>query len=122
MGEMSVMKLRMIKGLATLAAMSAMLWMGGCGGSSANVITVTVSPSSATVVAGQVYSFSATVGGSTTTTVQWTCTYVYTPLPTTTVPNPTTTSKTACTSGQTVNGGSIGTWTTTTSGSSNVLT
>jgi DNA-binding beta-propeller fold protein YncE len=78
----------MIKGAAIAAGISALLWVAGCGGSSANVVTVTVSPAAATVVAGQQYSFTATVGGSTTTTVVWTCTYSYTPAPTQANPNP----------------------------------
>jgi DNA-binding beta-propeller fold protein YncE len=95
----------------------------GCGGSSSpNVVTVTVTPVAVSVIAGQVENFTATVGGSTTLTVQWTCTYVYTPLPTTQTPNPTPTKAAPCTSGQTVNGGSVGTWTITNANSSNVLT
>ena len=115
------MKLRWMKATALLMAMCAAIWVAGCGGSSANVVTVTVSPASATVVAGQVLSFAATVGGSTTTTVQWTCSYAYTPAPTTTVPNPTAV-KGTCTSGSSLNGGTVGTWTSTTSNGSNVLT
>jgi DNA-binding beta-propeller fold protein YncE len=98
------------------------LLISGCGSSSPNVITVTVSPGSARVIAGQVSNFTATVGGSTTLTVTWSCTYVYVPLPTTTTPNPPATKPAACTSGQTVNGGSIGTWTTSDANNSNVLT
>jgi hypothetical protein len=75
------------------------------------------------VVAGQVANFTATVGGSTTLTVAWTCTYLFTPLPTTANPNPTQIPKPLpCTSGASVNGGSIGTWTTSSTNGSNVLT
>ncbi|HUL33259.1 MAG TPA: hypothetical protein VL128_05210 [Candidatus Eisenbacteria bacterium] len=104
-----------VAGLAVIA--------GGCGGgSSANVVSVTVSPSGVTTIAGQVTNLTATVGGSTTLTVQWTCSYTYVQPGTSTNPTPTTSSAAACTSGQTVNGGSIGTWVTTNTNSSNVLT
>lgn len=107
--------------LAVCAAGAAMV-MSGCGSSSANVVTVTVTPAEVTVVAGQVENYTATVGGSTTLTVAWTCTFVFTPLPTTATPNPVQTKAAPCTSGQTVNGGSIGTWTTSATNGSNVLT
>jgi DNA-binding beta-propeller fold protein YncE len=108
--------------LAVCAAGAAMV-MSGCGSSSANVVTVSVTPTAITVVAGQVQNFTATVGGSTTLTVAWTCTYVFTPLPTTAVPNPTQIKPPLpCTSGASVNGGSIGTWTTSSANGSNVLT
>src|SRR5260221_1431318 len=121
---MSSMSWRMARNsiLAVCAAGAAMA-MSGCGSSSnANVVTVSVTPSAVTVVAGQVENFTATVGGSTTLTVAWTCTYVFTPLPTTATPNPVQTKAAPCTSGQTVNGGSIGTWTTSATNGSNVLT
>jgi DNA-binding beta-propeller fold protein YncE len=87
-----------------------------------NVITVTVSPTAATVIVGQVQTFTATVAGSTTTTVtNWPCTYSYTPLPTASNQNPAAVTGT-CTSGQSMNGGSIGTWLITTTDGSNVLT
>ena len=107
--------------LAVCAAGAAIL-MSGCGSSSANVVTVSVVPSEVSVLAGQVQNYSATVGGSTTLTVTWTCSYIFTPLPTTTTPNPTPAPKTPCTSGQTVNGGTIGTFTTSSTNGSNVLT
>ncbi len=47
--------------LAVCAAGAAMV-MSGCGSSSANVVTVSVTPSAVTVVAGQVQNFTATVG------------------------------------------------------------
>jgi DNA-binding beta-propeller fold protein YncE len=110
--------------VALLAAGAACAWLvSGCGGSSnPNVVTVTISPPAAAIIAGQIANFTATVGGSTTLTVQWSCSYVYTPLPTAQVPNPKPTTKADCTSGQTVNGGSIGTWTTSDANNSNVLT
>jgi DNA-binding beta-propeller fold protein YncE len=111
-----------INAILGICAAGAAVVMSGCGSSSANVVTVTVTPSAVTVVAGQVENFTATVGGATTLTVAWTCTYVYTPLPTTATPNPVQTKAAACTSGQTINGGSIGTWTTSSANGSNVLT
>jgi hypothetical protein len=108
--------------ILAICAAGATIVMSGCGSSSANVVTVSVTPSAVTVVAGQVENFTATVGGSTTLTVAWTCTFVYTPLPTTATPNPVQTKAAPCTSGQTVNGGSIGTWTTSSTNGSNVLT
>ena len=108
--------------ILAVCAAGAALAISGCGSSSANVVTVTVTPSAVPVVAGQVANFTAAVGGSTTLTVAWTCTYVFTPLPTTATPNPVQTKAAPCTSGQTVNGGSIGTWTTSSTNGSNVLT
>jgi len=108
--------------ILAVCAAGAALAISGCGSSSANVVTVTVAPSAVPVVAGQVANFTAAVGGSTTLTVAWTCTYVFTPLPTTATPNPVQTKAAPCTSGQTVNGGSIGTWTTSSTNGSNVLT
>jgi hypothetical protein len=108
--------------ILAVCATGAAMAMSGCGSSSVNVVTVSVTPAAITVVAGQVTNFTATVGGSATVTVAWTCTYVYTPLPTTAVPNPVQTKPAPCTSGATVNGGSIGTWTTSSTNGSNVLT
>ena len=88
------------------------------------MITVTVSPSQAVVITGQVQTFTATVGGSTNITVtNWPCTYSYTPPPTTAVPNPTAKTGT-CASGGTLPGGTgtFGTWVISTTNGSNVLT
>jgi len=116
------------KNAMLMACAGLALWISGCGSSSANVITVTVSPSVAGVIAGQVQTFTATVGGSTVTTVtNWTCQYSYTPAPTTSTPNPTAVTGT-CTSGGSFSGGSngetgsFGSWTTSTANGSNVLT
>ena len=95
--------------------------ISGCGSSNPNVVSVTVTPSATQVIAGQVTNFTATVGGSTTLTVQWTCGYTYLPLPTTANPTPKAVTGT-CTSGSTLNGGNVGSWVTSTSNSSNVLT
>ena len=107
--------------LAICAAGAAMA-MSGCGSSSANVVTVSVVPSQVSVLAGQVQNYTATVGGSATLTVTWTCTFVFTPLPTTTTPNPVATKPAPCKSGDTVNGGNIGTFSTSSTNGSNVLT
>src|ERR1700719_1438768 len=125
MREISSMSWRTARNsiLAVCAAGAAMV-MSGCGSSSANVVTVTVTPSSVTVIAGQVQTFTAVVAGSTTTTVSaWPCTFSYTPNPTTAVPNPKAVTGN-CTSGGSIQGltGSIGTWTITTANRSNVLT
>jgi len=113
-----------INAILGICAAGAAIVMSGCGSSSANVVTVTVTPTSATVIAGQVQTFTATVGGSTNTTVtNWPCTFSYIPPSTTAVPNPTAV-KGNCTSGQTISGdtGNIGTWTISTANGSNVLT
>ncbi len=116
------MRLRVSKTAAMVTLAGVMLWQNGCSSSSPNTILDTVTPSAATVIAGTVQTFTSTVTGTDTTTSQFTCTYVYTPAPTTAQPNPVQTSPATCTSGQTVNGGSIGTWTDTPTAPSNVLT
>jgi hypothetical protein len=97
---------------AGLALASAILLLNGCGSSGPNTVVDTVSPTSTTVTAGTTQVFTSTITGSTNLNSTWTCSYVYTPAPTTANPNPKTTSAATCTSGQTINGGSIGTWTT----------
>jgi DNA-binding beta-propeller fold protein YncE len=104
----------------------AALLVAACSSSTtANVVTVAVTSSTgptANVIAGQTHTFTALVSGSTTTTVtDWPCTYSYTPLPTSSTPNPKAVTGT-CTTGMKLNGGSIGTWVTTTTNGSNVLT
>lgn len=123
------MKLRTVKTTAMLLLAGAIFWENGCSGSGVNTIVDTVSPTAATVIAGTVQTFSSTVTGSTTTTSQWnTCSYVYTPLPTTAVPNPVPVKPITipnCTSGTKVaalNNGSLGTWTSTPTAATNVLT
>ena len=116
------MKFRAFQKAAFGMVCGAILALSGCGSSGPNVITVTVSPASVLVIAGQVQTFTATVGGSTTTTVtNWPCTYSYTPLPTASNANPKAVTGN-CTSGSTLNGGSVGTWVITTTNGSNVLT
>jgi hypothetical protein len=105
---------------------TAAIFLSGCSssGTTANVVAVTVTPPAATVIAGQPQTFTATVTGTTNTTVtNWPCTYSYVPPATTANPNPKAVTGT-CTSGGTITGvtGKIGTWTISTANSSNVLT
>jgi hypothetical protein len=113
--------------LSLILAMGAAvaILLGGCGsGSTVNVVTVFVTPAAATVIAGQPQTFTATVNGSSTTTVtNWPCTYAYIPAATPTVPSPKAVTGN-CTSGGTITGvtGKIGSWIISTANSSNVLT
>ncbi|HUN63991.1 MAG TPA: hypothetical protein VMU53_18470 [Candidatus Sulfotelmatobacter sp.] len=120
------MKWRTMKIAAMLALAGGAIWQNGCGSSGVNQVVVTISPPTATVIANTVQTFSATVTGSTTLTSTWTCSYVYTPNPTTQNPNPAQVGPiNNCTSGQKVSalgGGSLGTWTSTPSATNNVLT
>jgi hypothetical protein len=118
--ETSVMKVR-AHSAALLLLFGAMLWQSGCGGSSVNQVADTVSPAASTVLAGTTQVFTSTVTGSSNLDSTWTCSYVYTPAPTQANPNPKATSAATCTSGQTVNGGSIGTWTTDQTTANNTL-
>jgi DNA-binding beta-propeller fold protein YncE len=64
-----------------LAAMC--LWLAACSSSNnANVVVVTVSPPSATLVVNQSQTFLATVTGATDTSVTWTCTFTTSTTPT----------------------------------------
>ena len=111
----------LIFALAMLGGATA--WLAGCGSSTVNVITVTITPPAALVIAGQTTNFTATVNGATVTTVStWTCSYSYTPEPTQSIPTPKAVTGT-CTSGGTISGvkGSVGTWTISTANGSNVL-
>lgn len=110
-----------LKTTAMLLVVSGAMWFAGCSSSSPNQIVVTVSPSSALAVAGTVATFSATVTGSTNLNSSWTCSYSYLPAPTTAVPNPKAVTGT-CTSGLSLNGGNLGSWTTNQSTTDNVLT
>ena len=118
------MKFRMKKTAAVVTLAAAAIWQSSCGGSGANTVIDTVSPTIATVIAGTVQTFSSTVTGSTTTTSQWSCSYTYTVAPTTAQPNPPTQTVKSCNSGDKMQGGTgtIGTWTTTPTAPSNVLT
>jgi len=115
------MMLRKLKTTALLMAIGGSLWFGGCSSSGPNQVAVTVTPVSALAVAGTVATFSATVTGSTNIDSSWTCSYSYTPVPTTTTPSPKAVTGT-CTSGTSLNGGNVGTWTTNQSTVDNVLT
>jgi DNA-binding beta-propeller fold protein YncE len=75
--------------VATLAALTGFC-LEGCGGGSANTVTVAMSQPSATLVVTQVLNLSATVSGSTNLNVTWTCTFTTTT--TTIAANNTTTS------------------------------
>ncbi len=87
------MKLRKMASCIAVVAALASVWLDGCGGGSANTVTVTLSQSSATLVVTQVLNLSATVGGATNTNVTWTCTFTTTT--TTTAANGTTSSTTS---------------------------
>ncbi len=63
--------------VATLVALAGFC-LEGCGGGSANVVTVAVSIPSAQLVVSQVLNLSATVSGSTNLNVTWTCTFTTT--------------------------------------------
>lgn len=117
------MKVRVHSAPILTLATAVLLWLSGCGSSNVNQVADTVSPTSATVVAGTTQVFSSTVTGAATGDLDstWSCQYVYTPAPTTSQPNPTQKGPFNCTSGQTVNGGSIGTWTTDQTSTDNTL-
>lgn len=118
------MRLRTKKVAGVLLLAGAMVWQSGCSSASPNTVVVTVFPTSAAVIAGTVQTFTATVTGSTTTTSQWTCSYVYTPAATTSNPTPKQVTVSSCSPGDKFQGGTgtIGTWTSTPTSSSNVLT
>ncbi|MGB2664224.1 MAG: hypothetical protein WAK48_09485 [Candidatus Acidiferrum sp.] len=119
------MKWRTMETAAMLMLAGALMFENGCSGSGPNTVVVTVSPPAETVIADTVATFTSTVTGTTNLASTWSCTFVYTPLPTTAQPNPAQTAKQNCTSGQTVaalGGGSLGTWTATPSSTNNVLT
>ena len=106
------MKVGTFKSAVLVLLVALALWQSGCSSSSPNQVTVGVNPATAIVIAGTTQVFVATVGGSSNLNSTWSCQYVYTPAPTSSVPNPKQTQPANCTTGQTVNGGSIGTWTT----------
>ena len=77
------MKLRMLKQAAQVLAGAATLWVVGCSSSSPNQTLVQVTPPTATVLAGQSTSLTATVTGNTVLTVTWKCTWTTTTTTTT---------------------------------------
>src|ERR1700741_4663788 len=117
----SFMMLRKLKTTALLIVIGGAMWFSGCSSSSPNQVSVVVSQPAALVVAGTVATFSATVNGSTNINSAWTCGYSYLPAPTTAVPSPQPVTGT-CTNGMSLNGGTVGTWTTNQSTTDNVLT
>src|SRR6266478_3893788 len=79
-GVLVVMKsrnpyLRLLLGLSTIFVLA----IAGCGGSSnTNVVSVIVSPASASVIVSQSITLTSIVGGATDLNVTWTCTYTTT--------------------------------------------
>src|SRR5215469_15492333 len=122
--EISGMKGRITHTAAMLIIAAAVMLQSGCSGSGPNTVVDTVTPTAAVVVAGTVQTFTSSVTGSTTTTSTYTCSYVYTPASTTSNPNPAQVTVNNCNSGDKMqNGtGNLGTWTSTPSAASNVLT
>jgi DNA-binding beta-propeller fold protein YncE len=72
------MKLRKIASCVTVFAALVSVLLDGCGSSGANVVTVTLSQSSAALVVTQVLNLTATVAGATNLNVNWTCTFTTT--------------------------------------------
>jgi DNA-binding beta-propeller fold protein YncE len=69
-------KLADISKIAGLGFAAVCAWLAGCSSSNnANVVVVTVSPASATLVVNQALTLSALVTGATDTSVTWTCTF-----------------------------------------------
>src|SRR5215468_8431447 len=113
------MMLRKLKTTALWFALSGAMCFAGCSSSSPNQVAVTVTPVAALAVAGTVSTFAATVTGSTNIDSTWTCGYSFTPVPTTATPSPKPVTGT-CTSGMSLNGGNVGSWTTNQSTVNNV--
>src|ERR1700730_16990455 len=93
------MKFRTYKIAAFLMLGAAGAWLGGGGSSVANVVTVSVSPATATLIAGQQQAFTGAVTGSTVLTMSWTCTFTTTTVDPTTGKS-TTSAAAPCTSQQ----------------------
>ena len=82
MGEIVRTKLSLlVRNPGVWLAIACLAVLNGCGSSSANVITVAVTPSGQSVIVGTTLTFTATEGGVTTPMVTWTCTFVTTPTP-----------------------------------------
>src|ERR1700736_117925 len=99
-GESVGIKLSYISKIAGLGFAAVFVWLAGCSsGTTANVVVVTVSPQSATLVVNQSTNFFANVTGATDTSVTWTCTFTTstTPAGSTT---PVVSAAAACTSAQ----------------------
>ena len=85
-------------GLAFAAALC--VWLAGCSSSTnANVVVVTVSPASATLVVNQALTLSALVTGATDVSVTWTCTFTTSTTPTGTT-TPVVSAAAPCTTAQ----------------------
>jgi DNA-binding beta-propeller fold protein YncE len=98
------MKVRSLKLAGKVAACSlvvaAGMWLSGCGSTSANVVSVSITPpGTVTLLAGQQQAFTGTVSGSTVLTMAWTCTFTTTTVDPTTGKS-TTSAATPCTSQQ----------------------
>jgi len=117
------MKLCTIKTAAALMLASAILGLSGCSSSSPNQIIDTVTPATTIVIAGTTQVFTSTVTGSTNLNSTWSCSYTYTPNPTSSTPNPTQQTVSSCNSGDKMQGGTgtIGTWTTNQTTANNTL-
>ncbi len=108
------MKLRTNKTAAMLVLAGAMLWQSGCGGSGANVVVDTVSPTSDGGHRRDHPGVYLNGDGFDEPDSTWTCTYrLHARAHDGDIPTRQQTRRQNCTSGQTVNGGSIGTWTST---------
>ena len=91
---MNIFKLAVL-GFATLC-----VWLAGCSsGTTANVVVVTVSPASATLVVNQALTLSALVTGATDVSVTWTCTFTTSTTPTGTT-TPVVSAAAPCTTAQ----------------------
>jgi DNA-binding beta-propeller fold protein YncE len=100
LGETVGIKLANISKIVGPGFAAVCLWLAGCSsGTTANVVVVTVSPQSATLVVNQSTNFFANVTGATDTSVTWTCTFTTstTPAGSTT---PVVSAAAACTSTQ----------------------
>jgi DNA-binding beta-propeller fold protein YncE len=93
------MKVRSLKLAACSLMVAAGMWLSGCGSSTANVVSVSVSPTAITLLAGQQQAFTGAVSGSTVLTMTWTCTFTTTTVDPTTGKS-TTSAAAPCTSQQ----------------------
>jgi DNA-binding beta-propeller fold protein YncE len=99
LGETVGIKLANIFRIGALVCAGVCLGLAGCGGSTANVIVVAVSPSGDTLVVNQALTFTATVTGATNLNVTWSCTFTTTTTPTGST-TPVTSAAAPCTAAQ----------------------
>ena len=98
LGETVGIKVAKFLRVVGLAVAAACLALAGCGGgSTANVIVVTVTPGGGTLVVNQAATLTAIVTGATDTSVTWSCTFTTT---TTSGTTTTTSAATPCTAAQ----------------------